>query len=219
MKENKTIIKGKCYIPHEYRSHPFYFINLPYHLLLVTMMYWLALCPISYSLIIRYDFEHTSIVFFIMCINIYIAIVLIFVAIWRCKNRRNKQTRYEIAEKPSKDKICSEVSSDIDIKQQDYSNTRRYSMTQEQFHKSGNPSTPLILKPISYQDIIEAVQNVDGASCYSCDKPGPTSNIQENEYFIALVDVKKTCKSEAFFVIQDAPLLYPKVECIVDCTK
>lgn len=92
----KTKIKRKLeksYVPHLLRSRPFYFIGFPWIVLLVSMFYWLVLCPLLFAHLL-YFFEDDSrwpIYFWVTVFLFYLVMLSMFVCCWRCSSKKTKE--------------------------------------------------------------------------------------------------------------------------------
>lgn len=89
------------YVPHRWRSHPFYFIGLPLYLILTTIFYWIIWVPLCYSLLFDnlgpYAAEWT-VPFFIIVFIGYLFIVAAYLYEWRCRHKNQELSYYEITE-------------------------------------------------------------------------------------------------------------------------
>lgn len=81
------------YVPHLYRSHPFYFIGLPLYLTLTTIFYWMIWVPLCYSIMcakLEGQISGWAVPFFMLALTGYILILAAYIYQWKSKQKYEK---------------------------------------------------------------------------------------------------------------------------------
>lgn len=110
----KTKVKQKyekVYVPHQIRSHPFYFIGFPLLTVLITMFFWLILCPLVFAKCstMAYSNRLWPVYFWVTAFIVYLIILALLICYWRCFGKKDKQLIYEITveDKDQEENECS----------------------------------------------------------------------------------------------------------------
>lgn len=192
------------YKANKLRAHPFYFYKFPIYVAFLSILYWIVLCPILYSLLVQRveRLSTLSIPFFIMFLTLYLILILILLCIWRCKCQNEGNIGLGIHENM------------INLENSIYPTLRKKPYTDKNFIslqplKSSNNTTGCSCQrnncrqcstksePLKLCIINENIPSMD-ESIVMHQTPS-----QDCEYFIANVSSPKMCTSEVFLYVED----------------